>query len=67
MVTRSDGKPASLEDVINPTPAITLPNQHHKQINYDAFDGVYNPNEVLESGTLSWREMKVQGLSSCGR
>merc|ERR1712127_750148 len=42
MVTRSDGKPASLEDVINPT-------------------------EVLESGTLSWREMKVQGLSSCGR
>merc|ERR1712127_801010 len=67
LVTRSDGKPASMEDVINPPPAITLPNQHHKQINYDAFDGVYNPNEVLESGTLSWREMKVQGLSSCGR
>ena len=67
MITRSDGKPATMEDLINPTPAITLPNQHHKQINYAAFDGVYNPNEVLESGTLSWREMKVQGLSSCGR
>jgi len=66
-VTRSDGRPATLADLINPTPAISHPDTVEGRINPDAFDGFYNANDVMESGQVQWREMKVDGLSSCGR
>jgi len=63
-VSRSDGMNADISDLIHPTPALQ---ENTGRFDYDAFDGVIRDDEPLQKGSLSWREMKVEGMSSCGR
>jgi len=66
-VTRSDGVPASIFDVL-PTPV--LDDSQVGRIDTDAFDGVIyddDSDSTLSSGNLQWRELLVEGMSSCGR
>merc|ERR1711926_68082 len=67
VVTRSDGVPASIFDVL-PTPV--LDDSEVGRIDTDAFDGVIyddDSDSTLSSGNLQWRELLVEGMSSCGR
>merc|ERR1711915_980016 len=67
VVTRSDGVPASMFDVL-PTPV--LDDSQVGRIDTDAFDGVIyddDSDSTLSSGNLQWRELLVEGMSSCGR
>ena len=66
-MTRSDGVPASIFDVL-PTPV--LDDSEVGRIDTDAFDGVIyddDSDSTLSSGNLQWRELLVEGMSSCGR
>merc|ERR1711973_383570 len=65
IVTRSDGKQGSILDIL-PTP-VMMEEPENGRIDFDAFDGVYQMHSGLQSGNLEWREVAVQGLSSCGR
>jgi len=60
VVTRADGIAADISDIL-PTPAL------QGRIDYDEFDGVITDDKPLEHGSFNWREMKVEGMSSCGR
>lgn len=72
VITRSDGRPATLADIM-PTPAL---DQHHAQehkmdvrphLDANQFDGVVYQNNPLQSGRIEWQEVKAEGLSGCGR
>jgi len=62
-VVRSDGVPATFVDLM-PTPVI---DEYQQRIDEDAFDGMIDESSPLSSGNLNWREVFVDGVSSCGR
>jgi len=72
VVTRSDGVPASLADIM-PTPALDshhpekMNAQPHHRLDPNQFDAVVYPNEPLQSGRIEWQEVKAEGLQGCGR
>jgi len=65
VVTRRDGLPADIWDLLTPTPVIV--DDEQTEVDADSFDGVLDETESLSSGNLNWREVMVEGLSSCGR
>merc|ERR1712107_326717 len=62
-VTRSDGKEASIFDIL-PTPVLE---ESQGRIDMDSFDGVIMDEGNFQSGKLEWKEVAIQGLSTCGR
>jgi len=64
VVTRRDGLPADIWDLLTPAPVVV---DEESLVDLDTFDGVLDETESLSSGNLNWREVMVEGLSSCGR
>jgi len=62
-VTRSDGKEASIFDIL-PTPVLE---DAQGRIDMDSFDGVIMDEGNFQSGKLEWKEVAIQGFSTCGR
>merc|ERR1711962_1636194 len=62
-VTRSDGKEASIFDIL-PTPVLE---ESQGRIDMDSFDGVIMDEGNFQSGKLEWKEVAIQGFSTCGR
>jgi len=71
VVTRSDGKAATLADIM-PTKPLEHQADHKMNamplhLDANAFDGIVYQNNPLQSGRIEWQEVKAEGLSGCGR
>ena len=65
IVTREDGLPASILDILPTKASASAPAFDPEAFNVDA---VIDHNEsVVSSGKVEWRDVYARGLSPCGR
>jgi len=66
IVTTSNGEPIDVDSIL-PSKAVPMPESRSDLEMYNV-DGVILENVGnMQSGQISWQEMAVQGLHSCGR
>ena len=65
IVTRDDGVPATILDILPTKTSVAAPAFDPEAFNVDA---VIDQNEsVVSSGKVEWRDVSARGLTPCGR